>query len=261
MSAQSHQSEPRVLNRRTLQRDHAHLATLLKPGQSVLDIGCGPGAITAGIAAVVGPQGSVLGLDRDAGLIALAQRDHGHIKQLTFQTGDVLALPATPKFDIVTAARTLQWIADPAAAVVKMAKATKPGGLVVALDYSHQRNHWLPDPPAAFRAFFGAFLAWREKNGWDNDLAQHLPDHFRAAGLVDVQSLAQEEAIDRSVEDFDERSTLWLDVIDTLGDKIVASKLLTAAKLEEARETYESWIDAKLLKQTLSLRVIVGRAR
>ena len=50
MSIQTHRSDPQVLNRRTLEIDHRVLAGVLRPGMSVLDVGCGTGAITAGIA-------------------------------------------------------------------------------------------------------------------------------------------------------------------------------------------------------------------
>src|SRR5262245_49109694 len=111
MHAQAHRSDPRILGRRTLEQDHGRLAELLRPGLSVLDIGCGTGAITAGIARAVGPQAEVMGIDRDEALLALARREHGHIANLTFEHGDVTTVAYKARFDIVTAARTLQWIA------------------------------------------------------------------------------------------------------------------------------------------------------
>ena len=76
MSDQSHQSEPRILSRRTLQADHRRLAAVLRPGMSVLDAGCGTGAITADIARMVGPEGHVLGIDRDESLLVQARQEH-----------------------------------------------------------------------------------------------------------------------------------------------------------------------------------------
>ena len=65
MSQQSHRSDPRILNRRTLQRDNPYLARVLRTGMEILDVGCGTGAITADIAKAVGPDGMALGIDRD----------------------------------------------------------------------------------------------------------------------------------------------------------------------------------------------------
>src|ERR1019366_3444221 len=174
-AVQQHQSDTRVLNRRTLQNDHRYLATLLRPGLSVLDVGFGTGAITVGIAAAVGPEGSVVGVDRDEDLLARAREEHTAIPNLRFEHGDATSLTFKEQFDIVTAARTLQWIADPGLAVRRMKAAAKPGGLVVVLDYNLAANEWEPDPPAAFRDFYQAFLDWREANHWDNKMADHLP--------------------------------------------------------------------------------------
>ena len=79
MHAQTHRSDPRILDRRTLQRDHRLLAALLRPGMAVLDVGCGTGAITAGIANAVGDSGYVVGVDRDGALLELARAAHGAI--------------------------------------------------------------------------------------------------------------------------------------------------------------------------------------
>src|SRR4051812_12968256 len=117
MSEQSHRSDPHVLNRRTVERDHRVLAAMLRPGMSVLDVGCGTGAITGGIARAVGESGRVLGVDRDESLLEVARREHSSVE---FVRGDALELPYDSEFDIVTAARALQWIADPARAVACM---------------------------------------------------------------------------------------------------------------------------------------------
>lgn len=120
MPAQCHRSDPRILGRRTLQRDHRYLAALLRPGLAVLDVGCGAGAITSGIAKIVGPQGRVLGVDRDMGLLEIARREHSDIPNLHFELGDATNLSFRSHFDIVTAARTLQWISEPSLAVSMM---------------------------------------------------------------------------------------------------------------------------------------------
>src|SRR5262245_11576149 len=134
MHAQSHRSDPRILGRRTLEHDHRRLAEVLQPGLSVLDIGCGTGAITAGIAQAVGPLGYVLGIDRDEVLLNLARTQHGHLPNLNFEHADATTLGYQARFDIVTAARTLQWIADPTLTISKMKRATKQGGHLVILD-------------------------------------------------------------------------------------------------------------------------------
>jgi ubiquinone/menaquinone biosynthesis C-methylase UbiE len=87
MSQQSHRSDPRILNRRTLQRDHPYLARVLRTGMDILDVGCGTGAITADIAKAVGPDGMALGIDRDDANLAIAVQQYGGMGNLRFEGG------------------------------------------------------------------------------------------------------------------------------------------------------------------------------
>ncbi|HJW69200.1 MAG TPA: methyltransferase domain-containing protein, partial [Candidatus Binatia bacterium] len=109
MAAQQHTSVPQILDRRTLARDHRRLAALLRPGMRVLDVGCGTGAITSGIARVVGPSGLAVGIDRDPGLLRLARQQHANLASLRFEERDVFDLRPDPVFDIVTAARVVSF--------------------------------------------------------------------------------------------------------------------------------------------------------
>jgi SAM-dependent methyltransferase len=258
MPAQSHRSDPRILGRRTLERDHRCLAGLLRLGFSVLDIGCGTGAITAGIAQAVGPHGQVVGLDRDPVLVDLARSAHSALPNLKFDIGDGTSLSFRSQFDIVTAARTLQWIAAPALAIANMKQASKPAGMLVILDYNHADNQWEPDPPPAFQRFYSAFLAWRESNCWDNRIADHLPELFRSAGLANVETHLQDEVTERGELEFVERSALWSEVIDNVGAQIISAELCTRHEWEEARDTYRAGVKTELVKQTLVMRAVTA---
>ena len=209
MSAQAHTSDPRILDRRTLACDHRRLAALLRPGMAVLDVGCGTGAITADIAGAVGPTGTVVGIDRDPALLQRARARHADVPGLRFEERDVLALSDDAIFDVVTAARVLQWIEGPAAALACMVRATRPRGLVVALEYSHADLVWEPAPPAAVRRWYDAFLTWRTANGWDNRLAHHLPDLFAGAGLVEASASVEDEVVVRGDTGFGDALSIW----------------------------------------------------
>jgi SAM-dependent methyltransferase len=248
-----HRSDPRILDRRTLERDHRTLARLLCPDMRVLDIGCGTGAITAGIARVVGQGGLVVGMDRDASLLVAAPHDVHTVR------ADAAAIPFKAAFDVVTAARTLQWIADAARVVHGMAEAACPAGLVVVLDYNHAANDWEPEPPVGFRRFYRAFLEWRQANGWDNNIADHLSEMFVLAGLIDVESCNEDESTIRGDAGFEAQAEIWAHVIETVGPAIVTAGFLTAGKLNETLAEYRSWAQSILRKQTLRLSAVVGR--
>jgi len=251
-SQQTHQSDPRVLNLRTLDQDHPHLGSLIAAGMHVLDVGCGTGSITAGIATVVGEDGRAVGLDRDPSLLAIGRAQYPGIQ---FIEGDVLELPTEfhAAFDIVNAARTLQWVRDPGSAVSAMAMAAKPGGLVVALDYDHDSNTWNPDPPEEFLRFYRCFLDWRSSHGWDNRIASNLPALFEAAGLTEVASLDMSQKLSRG----DDRSNLWLHVVESIGPRILADGF--AVDLAGAASAYRNWLTERMDSQLLSMRVVTGR--
>lgn len=254
-----HRSDPRILDRRTLSRDHRQLAALLSPGMAVLDVGCGTGAITKDIARAVGPDGAVVGVDRDRGLLERARAHCAALSNLRFEEADATQLAYEARFDVVTAARTVQWIADLDTAIVRMARAARPGGLLVVLDYNHALNGWDPAPPAEFAAFYSLFLSWRAANGWDNEVANHCPARLEAAGLQEIRSDAADETSVAGSDDFDERTALWPQVIDNLGPTLISAGVCDAAFLDVARCSYDAWRKAGLVRQTLSMRAIVAR--
>jgi SAM-dependent methyltransferase len=225
---------------------------------SVLDVGCGTGAITRGIAEAVGPTGAVVGVDRDRRLINLARLQSASLPNLRFEEGEATLIEYEARFDVVTAARTLQWIADPRAALQRMKRAGKPGGLLVVLDYNHALNAWQPSPPTQFAEFYSVFLAWRESNGWDNEMANHCPGLFDEVGLHEIRSDVQDEISVKGDEDFDERTELWTEVIDNIGPTLQRAQVCEAPLLEAARRSYDTWRKVDLLRHTLSMRATVG---
>lgn len=245
MSAQSHQSDPRVRNRRTLERDHPRLPAYLRSGLDVLDAGCGTGSITAGIA-------------RAATLIRAAAAQHVDLPNLHFRQEDVLTLEGSAQFDVATAARLLQRIGPTQRAVDRLAAAIRPGGRLVVLDYNHSQNAWEPAPPAAFRRFYDAFLSWREHNGWDNGMGDHLPALFQAAGLAAVESFADDAIDERHGPEFAENTALWSRTAESLGPTIVAAGYLTDAEAAQAVTAFRDFAATRLERQTLSLRTVTA---
>ena len=129
-----HESVLRAHKWRTVDNSAAYLAPHLTSGMSVLDIGCGPGTITADIGVRVAP-GHVLGIDSSAAVIDEARRDAGGRPNVEFSVGDVYALETHDHaFDVVHAHQVLQHLADPIRALREMKRVCKRGGLAAARD-------------------------------------------------------------------------------------------------------------------------------
>ena len=130
--------------------------------------------------------------------------------------------------------------------------------MLVALDYNHLCNSWDPEPPKEFMMFYGAFLAWRTANRWDNEIADHLPKLFHSGGLINLKSYAEDEVSRHGEPDFDERAELWAGTLDAVAGQLVAGGFSTERQLADARERYARWTRSEMVSQTLVLRAVTG---
>lgn len=248
------------LDTRSLAADHANLAALLRPGMTVLDVGCGTGAITRGIAQAVSPDGAVTGIDINADLIARASAAAAGQRNLCFEVADIYQERWAAAFDIVTSARVLQWLADPARAIAAMVRAARPGGTIAVLDYDYTQADWDPAMPPAVQRFFQAFLDWRADAGMDNAIAAHLPRLFEQAGLTGVSAVDQREVAAARDADYQRRIALWPGVIATRGHQVVADGWLTEADRALAEKDIRRWIAEASPTQSLFLSSVTGTA-
>lgn len=242
-----------ILDRRSLATANRRLAELLRPGMLVLDAGCGSGAITREIAAAVGPSGRVVGIDCDPELIAYAERTHGGAANLSFEVGDLREHGRDGEFDLVTAARALQWTADPAASLRALTQASRPGGLVQILDYDHLGARWDPPLRPATREFYEAFLSWREDAGMCNDVGPRLGAMMAAADLLEVRTVPQPELSLRGEDGFAAAAGLWTEVAESRGHQIVGDGFLTEERRALAAGEHRAWIAAEGQRQELVL--------
>ena len=98
------------------------------PGERVLDVACGTGALTSLLAERVGPSGHVTGLDLDAGMLAVA-RSLPDAPNVDWREGSALAMPfADGAFDLVTCQQGLQHFPDRATGMAEMRRVLKPDG-------------------------------------------------------------------------------------------------------------------------------------
>lgn len=110
----------------------------IQPGDSVLDVGCGPGSDTIHLAQHVGAQGEVIGLDYDPAMVAEA--DQRALKAglgglVKHHQGNATSLPfPDERFHACRSERLFQHLLCPERALFEMARVTQPGGRVVVLD-------------------------------------------------------------------------------------------------------------------------------
>ena len=96
-------------------------------GARVLDIGCGPGDITARLGRAVGPGGLAVGLDLSRPMLAIAAREAAD--NVAHVRADATKLPfADAAFDAVHSAYAIQLVPDPAGMISEMARVLRPGG-------------------------------------------------------------------------------------------------------------------------------------
>ena len=113
-----------------------------RPGEHVVDVGCGMGGTTADLARAVGPTGHVLGVDISEPLIDSA-RSH-RVDNATFVVGDATAYPfKEAAYDLVFSRFGVMFFADPVAAFRNLRRALKPTGRLVFLAWrTPQENPW-----------------------------------------------------------------------------------------------------------------------
>jgi SAM-dependent methyltransferase len=182
-----HESVLRSHRWRTAANSAAYLLPYLSAGQTVLDVGCGPGTITADLAAIVAP-GRVTALEvTDTALdLARAEISRRGLDTVDFVVGDVhgLALP-DDTFDVVHAHQVLQHLGDPVAALREMRRVARPGGIVAVRDSDYAAFTWFPELPE-LDEWLDLYERVARGNGGEPDAGRRLLSWAHAAGFTDV---------------------------------------------------------------------------
>lgn len=179
-----HESVLRSHKWRTAENSAAYLLPHLAPDAKILDVGCGPGTITAGLAGRV-PQGHVTGIDRALEVIEQARAAFPR-ENLDFTTADVYALDYPDgSFDVVHAHQVLQHLGDPVRALREMRRVTRPGGLIAVRDADFGGMTWYPELPV-LEEWRQSYIAVAHGNGGEPHAGRRLHAWAREAGLTDV---------------------------------------------------------------------------
>jgi SAM-dependent methyltransferase len=153
----------------------------------LLDVGCGPGTLTADLAARVAP-GEVLAVDVSAEVIAEAEAHAREVgaTNIVFQAGDFRSAGLAPgSFDVVHAHQVLQHLGDPTAALTEMRRVCRPGGLVAVRDADYPTFRFFPDQPEIARAI-EAYGALTRVNGANWDGGRRLLHWAQSVGFAAI---------------------------------------------------------------------------
>jgi SAM-dependent methyltransferase len=209
-----------------LQRIAARAIALLAltPGARVLELGCGTGVFLPLLAAAVGTDGHVVGLDHSPGFLEEARQrviTAGVSTLVTLEEADAERLPfPAASFDAVHVERVLMHLEDPDAALREACRVLKPGGIFVAAEPDSagvRTDH--PDDPEAM-----ALIAAQ-------DLVQVRQP---AIGLELNRRMARAGFVDRQVEVFTQFDPDY-NAVAAAGDRQAVEELVAAGKLDRAR--------------------------
>lgn len=162
--------------------EHAHF----RPGATILDVGCGPGYATFDLAALVGPEGRVIGVDVSQRFIAhvaaeAARRGLSHVETRVEDLA-ALSLPDA-SVDGAFARWVLCFVPDPGAVIARVARTLRPGAAFAIMDYSNYEGFRLGPPSRAAERVFNAVAASFRAHGGNPNVGMDLPAHMAAAGL------------------------------------------------------------------------------
>lgn len=213
----------------------------LRPGQSALDLGCGPRGVLALLADRVSPGGRVVGVDADPAHVAMAAAfaaERG-LDGVEVMAGDArgTGLPSA-SFDLVHTRTLLVNVPDPVAVVAEMVRLARPGGRVVSLEPDCEYDLCHPPHPAVtrIREIFPVAFA---RNGADPHIGRRVPELFRRAGLTDVEVEATVWAFPKGHS----RRTILLDLVRSMRAQVLELGLADGAELDELDAAARAHLD------------------
>ena len=155
-------------------------------GQTLLDLGCGPGFCTQELAYITGASGKVMGVDKSEGFInhlhQIAKLNHLSIDAICTDFNDFQLAPNS--LDGMYCRWALAWIPDPEEILKKVFDALKPGGRMVLHEYYDWSTHQTePSIPGLTKAIKAAYKSFGDMNA-DLNIGRHLPRILTELGMT-----------------------------------------------------------------------------
>ena len=200
------------------------------PGSRVIDVGCGPIGILALLAEKVGPEGEVVGLEREPRFAELARREVARQGLLNVKIVEADALASgldKGSFDLVHERLVMVNVPERRQLLQEMLSLTAPGGTIALEDIDNVS--WLCEPgheswDALIKVFHEVFQA----NGGDPFIGRRLPSMMRELGMVDIGARVQAEL----PQPGQYRRTHLISLISSVREKILAKGLIEQSALD-----------------------------
>ena len=238
-----HDSVLRSHRWRTAQNSAGYLLARLPASASVLDLGCGPGTITAGLAARL-PEGHVVGVDAAAEVLAVARQEAERqgLTNVRFEDGDAYQLGyADGTFDVVHAHQVLQHMSEPVAALAEMRRVCRAGGLIAARDGDYGGMFWFPEDPEMeeWRALYRQVA---RALGGEPDAGRRLLGWARAAGFGEIEASASTWCYATS-EDRSWWGEMWAERLteSSFGERAIDHGLASRRDLQRLAQAWLRW--------------------
>jgi SAM-dependent methyltransferase len=228
---------------RTAENSASYLLPFVRPGVAILDVGCGPGTITADLAARAEP-GQVTAVEVTAEALALAEAEIAARGQsnVTFAVADVHELPfADGAFDVVHAHQVLQHVADPVRALREMRRVCSDDGIVGARDSDYAAFAWYPELPV-LDEWLALYRRIARVNGGEPDAGRRLLAWARRAGFAQVSATSSTWCF-ATAADRQWWGGMWADRIVTsaMAEQAVASGIASQADLARISDGWREW--------------------
>jgi ubiquinone/menaquinone biosynthesis C-methylase UbiE len=241
-----HESVLRSHTWRTAKNSAGFLLPHLKNGDSLLDVGCGPGTITMDLAELVSP-GRVVGIDRSEEVIQRA-RDAAQTKELSnleFNIGDVYNLEhEDSSFDVVYAHQVLQHLSDPVRALTEMRRVLREGGWLAVRDADYGEFTWSP-PSALLDRWLELYHQITRHNDAEADAGRFLEGWVGSSGFLSLEH-STSNWIYETVEEREWWADLWADRVlySEFARQGLEYKLTTSAELSEISDAFRAWSES-----------------
>jgi len=174
----------------------------IRPGQKIVDVGCGPGDFTRQLTRLSNQKATILGIDSNEKSIQAATTDtkKAQLSQcISYKIGDVYEIPLEDGYADLTCCRTLlMHLTEPLKAVKEMARVTRTGGSVVVLEGGKRGPFYDPNDEEYSMLAERVYEAWvngiRKLEGKEIKIGEKLPRIFQKAGLSGIKAEVQADA-------------------------------------------------------------------